>query len=85
MHYPSNAECVWKITVPENAVLQLKFQEFDTEFDKECSHDYLDIHYMKAEEGIIERCIVKNIASVCTLQHKIPFLFSLAMSVFAET
>ena len=56
MEYPSNVECVWKITVPDNAVLQLTFQEFDTE----CSHDYLEIHFMRTEEGTVERCALKE-------------------------
>ena len=51
MEYPSNVECIWKITVPENSVLRLTFEDFDTE----CSHDYLEIHHLKTADGTIER------------------------------
>ena len=50
MEYPSNVEYVWKINVPENSVLQLNIQQFDTE----CSHDYLEMHHLTAE-GHIKR------------------------------
>ena len=53
LEYPSNTECVWKITVPDNAALKLNFDDFSTE----CSYDYLEIHHLTTAEGGIERYV----------------------------
>ena len=52
MDYESDTECIWKIQVPHNAALRLKFGEFDTE----CLHDYLEIHHLDTAAGTITRC-----------------------------
>lgn len=50
--YPSDMECVWKIRVPGNAVLQLNLQDFEIEVDPKCSHDFLEIHHLSADGSI---------------------------------
>nr|CAI5851425.1 unnamed protein product [Callosobruchus analis] len=41
--YQPNKECIWKITVPENHQVALKFQSFDIENHDSCVYDYLEI------------------------------------------
>lgn len=41
--YRSNKECIWKITVPENFQVALKFQSFEIENHDNCVYDYLEI------------------------------------------
>ena len=58
MDYPINSDCVWKVTVPENAALRLTFDDFNTE----CSYDYLEIHHLITEEGSIDRYVCPGIS-----------------------
>ncbi|XP_050312817.1 tolloid-like protein 1 [Anthonomus grandis grandis] len=41
--YQPNKECIWRITVPENYQVALKFQSFDVENHDNCVYDYLEI------------------------------------------
>lgn len=41
--YRSNKECVWKITVPDNYQVALKFQSFEVENHDNCVYDYLEV------------------------------------------
>ncbi|GFY72843.1 dorsal-ventral patterning tolloid-like protein 1 [Trichonephila inaurata madagascariensis] len=41
--YWSNKECTWRITVPENHQVALKFQSFEIENHDNCVYDYLEI------------------------------------------
>ena len=58
LDYQSNTECVWRVSVPENFVFQMDFLHFDTEYshDYECSHDFMEIHYLTEADGAIRRC-----------------------------
>ena len=42
-NYPSNKECVWKITVPVKYQVALVFQSFLLERHESCAYDYLEI------------------------------------------
>ncbi|XP_066256660.1 protein tolkin [Euwallacea similis] len=41
--YQPNKECIWRITVPENFQVALKFQSFDVENHDNCVYDYVEI------------------------------------------
>ncbi|CAG2171053.1 unnamed protein product [Oppiella nova] len=41
--YRPNKECIWKITVPENFQVALKFQSFEIENHDNCVYDYLEV------------------------------------------
>ncbi|KAL5017782.1 hypothetical protein ScPMuIL_003504 [Solemya velum] len=41
--YKPNKECVWKITVPEDYSVALKFQSFEIENHDNCVYDYLEV------------------------------------------
>src|SRR5882762_8963650 len=41
--YPPNKECLWRITVPENFLVVLRFQSFVTEHDDDCDYDYVEV------------------------------------------
>ncbi|WAQ95864.1 TLL1-like protein [Mya arenaria] len=41
--YKPNKECVWKITVPEDYSVAVKFQSFEIENHDNCVYDYLEI------------------------------------------
>ncbi|XP_075542431.1 tolloid-like protein 1 tolkin [Dermacentor variabilis] len=41
--YRPNKECVWKITVPEDYQVALKFQSFEVENHDSCVYDYLEV------------------------------------------
>lgn len=41
--YKPNKECVWKITVPEEFSVAVKFQSFEIENHDNCVYDYLEI------------------------------------------
>ncbi|XP_030767675.1 tolloid-like protein 2 [Sitophilus oryzae] len=41
--YQPNKECIWRITVPENYQVALKFQSFDVENHDNCVYDYVEI------------------------------------------
>lgn len=41
--YRPNKECTWKITVPDQYQVALKFLSFDLEHHVECSYDFLSI------------------------------------------
>ncbi|CAN8020366.1 unnamed protein product [Ixodes persulcatus] len=41
--YRPNKECVWKITVPVNYQVALKFQSFEVENHDNCVYDYLEV------------------------------------------
>ncbi|KAL1489387.1 hypothetical protein ABEB36_014292 [Hypothenemus hampei] len=41
--YQPNKECIWRITVPENHQVALKFQSFDVENHDNCVYDYVEI------------------------------------------
>ncbi|CAG2110474.1 unnamed protein product [Medioppia subpectinata] len=49
--YRPNKECIWKITVPENFQVALKFQSFEIENHDNCVYDYLEVrdgHHMNS-------------------------------------
>ncbi|CAH2008151.1 unnamed protein product [Acanthoscelides obtectus] len=41
--YQPNKECIWKITVPDENQVALKFQSFDVENHDSCVYDYVEI------------------------------------------
>ena len=41
--YRPNKECIWKITVPDNFQVALKFQSFEIENHDNCVYDYLEV------------------------------------------
>ncbi|XP_072401831.1 protein tolkin-like [Diabrotica undecimpunctata] len=41
--YQPNKECIWKITVPKNHQVALRFQSFDVENHDSCVYDYVEI------------------------------------------
>ncbi|KAH6946363.1 hypothetical protein HPB50_013073 [Hyalomma asiaticum] len=41
--YRPNKECVWKITVPDDYQVALKFQSFEVENHDSCVYDYLEV------------------------------------------
>ncbi|CAH1176432.1 unnamed protein product [Phaedon cochleariae] len=41
--YQPNKECIWRITVPENHQVALRFQSFDIENHDSCVYDYVEI------------------------------------------
>ncbi|ENN72173.1 hypothetical protein YQE_11228, partial [Dendroctonus ponderosae] len=41
--YQPSKECIWRITVPENYQVALKFQSFDVENHDNCVYDYVEI------------------------------------------
>lgn len=41
--YQANKECIWRITVPENHQVALRFQSFDVENHDSCVYDYVEI------------------------------------------
>ncbi|KAJ6216814.1 hypothetical protein RDWZM_007971 [Blomia tropicalis] len=41
--YRPNKECIWKVTVPKNYQVALKFQSFEIENHDNCVYDYLEI------------------------------------------
>ncbi|KAJ3621320.1 hypothetical protein MTP99_003471 [Tenebrio molitor] len=41
--YQPNKECIWKITVPENYQVALRFQSFEVENHDGCVYDYVEI------------------------------------------
>lgn len=43
VEYLPDRECVWKITVPENHQVALKFQSFELENHDNCIYDYVEI------------------------------------------
>uniref|UniRef100_A0AAR5PJX2 Metalloendopeptidase n=1 Tax=Dendroctonus ponderosae TaxID=77166 RepID=A0AAR5PJX2_DENPD len=55
--YRPNKECIWKITVPDQYQVALKFLSFDLEHHAECSYDFVSIH------GVLD----KNASHVATL------------------
>lgn len=42
--YQPNKECIWRITVPEDFQVALKFQSFEVENHDGCVYDYVEIH-----------------------------------------
>ncbi|CAH0558868.1 unnamed protein product [Brassicogethes aeneus] len=42
--YQPNKECIWRITVPEEFRVALKFQSFEVENHDGCVYDYIEIH-----------------------------------------
>ncbi|XP_055699503.1 dorsal-ventral patterning protein tolloid isoform X2 [Phlebotomus papatasi] len=43
LDYLSNKECIWKITVPEDYQVALKFQSFEVENHDTCMYDFVEI------------------------------------------
>ncbi|XP_065171165.1 protein tolkin-like [Atheta coriaria] len=41
--YQPNKECVWKLTVPENYQVAMKFQSFEIENHDNCVYDYVEV------------------------------------------
>ncbi|KAF4532823.1 hypothetical protein B566_EDAN002674, partial [Ephemera danica] len=41
--YPASKECVWKLTVPQDYQVALKFQSFEIEKHDNCVYDYLEV------------------------------------------
>ncbi|KAG5870535.1 hypothetical protein JTB14_014726 [Gonioctena quinquepunctata] len=41
--YQPNKECIWRLTVPENHQVALRFQSFDVENHDGCVYDYVEI------------------------------------------
>ena len=42
-NYPSNANCVWRITVPPGYRVQLSFSAFNLESHSSCNYDYVEL------------------------------------------
>lgn len=51
--YQPNKECIWRITVPENHQVALKFQSFDIENHDSCVYDYIEIRDGPSKESTI--------------------------------
>lgn len=43
-NYSKNMDCIWHFTATPGHRVQLKFEQFDTEFDQECSNDYVMLY-----------------------------------------
>lgn len=43
LDYLPNKECIWKISVPEEFQVALKFQSFEVENHDSCVYDYVEI------------------------------------------
>ena len=41
--YPHNAQCIWTITVPGNAVITLTFTDLNIESHRNCRYDYVQV------------------------------------------
>ena len=47
-YYPPNVNCTYRITpLPDNCMLQMRFDEFDFDYTPECSRDYLEINRVR--------------------------------------
>ncbi|KAJ3641013.1 hypothetical protein Zmor_027542 [Zophobas morio] len=51
--YQPNKECVWKITVPDNYQVALRFQSFEVENHDGCVYDYVEIRDGFASDSTI--------------------------------
>ena len=61
--YRTNEDCIWKITVPPNYQVALRFQLFEIENHDSCAYDYLEIRDGHSENSAL-------IGKFCG--HKIP-------------
>lgn len=43
LDYLPNKECIWKITVPKDYQVALKFQSFEVENHDNCVYDYVEV------------------------------------------
>lgn len=43
LEYLADRECIWRISVPENRQVALKFQSFELENHDNCAYDYMEI------------------------------------------
>lgn len=43
-NYDKNMDCIWHFKSTPGHRVQLKFQKFDTEFDQECSNDFVTVY-----------------------------------------
>lgn len=41
--YQSSKECIWRLTVPQDYQVALKFQSFEIENDDSCVYDYVEV------------------------------------------
>lgn len=43
LEYLPNKECIWRITVPDDYQVALKFQSFEVENHDNCVYDYVEV------------------------------------------
>ncbi|XP_071948834.1 uncharacterized protein [Antedon mediterranea] len=55
-NYPGNTTCMWKITVPEESRVSVKFRSFDFY----CPHDYLEIYLDGTGDEVHDRLCGSN-------------------------
>lgn len=42
-NYPNNMDCSWLLTAKPNERVQIKFEDFDVEKNKNCKYDYVGV------------------------------------------
>ncbi|XP_065744263.1 ovochymase-1 [Phocoena phocoena] len=57
-NYSHNRLCIWKIMVPENKVILIKFTSLDIENQVECDHDYVSL---QSSRGVLISKVCGNI------------------------
>ncbi len=45
-HYPTDTDCVWKLTAPPSYTIKITFHDFDVEFDPNCNYDSVDVFHL---------------------------------------
>lgn len=51
LEYLANKECIWKVTVPEDYQVALRFQSFDVENHDNCVYDYVEVRDGDSQES----------------------------------
>ncbi|XP_073505502.1 ovochymase-1 [Phyllobates terribilis] len=51
--YPSNSSCRWVIEAPEGNVIQIVFEDFSLEYQKQCEYDHVSIYSDREESRLI--------------------------------
>ena len=53
-YYPPNVNCTYRVTpLPDNCMLQMRFDEFDFDYSPECTRDYLEINGVRVKSGLL--------------------------------
>lgn len=43
--YPSNKECIWRISIPSDTFGSVEFNRFDLESNPDCLNDFVEISF----------------------------------------